>query len=74
MKDPVEVRLPSGNHILVVSRVKKPRDTMPLALFDNLPLYLRNGPVIGSTIGRRLEMCVDVSTHVVNWFIASHID
>ena len=74
MKDPVEVRLPSGNRILVIPRTKESRDTVSLALFDNLPLYFRNSPVGGSMIIGRLETCVAGSTHVVNWFIASHID
>jgi hypothetical protein len=50
--DPVEVGLPAGNRILVISRVKNSRDFVPLALFDDPPLYFCDSPKIaGSTVG-----------------------
>ena len=50
MEDPVEVRLPSSDRFLIILRMHKPRDRVPSALFDDLPLYLRHGSAIGSVI------------------------
>ena len=53
MKDPVEVRLPSRNRILVIPRVNKSRDSMTAALLGDLLLYFCNSPAIGSMISGR---------------------
>jgi len=41
-----ELGLPGGNGLLVISRMKKSRGRIATALFDDLVLYFRNGPVI----------------------------
>ena len=61
MKDPIEVRLPSRNRILVVPRVKKSGDSMSPALCGDLLLYFHDGPVIENKIGGR-------SRNVYHWF------
>ena len=53
LKDPIQVRLPTRNLILVVFRAKKSRDTAPPTLFDDLLLYFRDGPAIESVISGR---------------------
>jgi len=55
MKDPIEVRLPSRNRILVVPRVEKSGDSVPPTLFDDLPLDFRDSPAVENTIGRRIK-------------------
>ena len=65
-KDPVEVRLPVGNRILVVPRVNKSSESMPPALLDDLVLYFRDSPAIENTVGGRTRMCIACSTHVLN--------
>ena len=52
LKDPVEVGLPNCNSILVVPRVKHPRDFVPPALFGDLPLYFRDGPAVENAVSR----------------------
>ena len=58
MKDPVEVGLPTRNSIFVVPRVKKSRDSVPSALFSDLPLYFRDSPAIENRVsGRARTIC-----------------
>lgn len=44
VKDLVEVRLPTGDDIFVVFRMKAPGDFVPPALFHDVFLYFRDGP------------------------------
>ena len=53
LKDPIQVRLPTRNLILVVPRVKKSGDAAPPTLFDDLILDFRDGTVIESAISGR---------------------
>jgi hypothetical protein len=48
MKDPIELQLPTGDFFLVVLRMEKSRDRVPSAPFDDLPLDLPYGSVVGS--------------------------
>jgi len=43
MKNPIKVQLPSGDGVLVVLRVEKPRDHVPSAPFHDFPFYLSYG-------------------------------
>ena len=52
-EDPVELGLPSRNGLLVILRVKKSRDCIASALFDDRILYFRDGSAIESMVGRR---------------------
>ena len=61
LKDPIQVRLPTRNLILVVPRAKESRDAAPLTLFDDLLLDFRDGPVIESKISGRTR-------DVYRWF------
>jgi len=61
MKEPIQVRLPSRNRIFVVPRVDKSRDSMSPASVDDLPLYFRDSPTIGSMVGGRTR-------NVDGWF------
>ena len=45
-EDPVELRLPSGNRLLVIPRVKRSGDCIAPSLFDDPILYFRHGPAI----------------------------
>ena len=54
-KDSFEVRLPTDDFILIVPRMKIPRDPMPPALFNDLLLYFRDGPVLKNIVGRRTQ-------------------
>ena len=59
MKDPVEVRLPSRDRILVVPRVKESGDSVPPALFDEPPLYFRDSPAMKRMLSRRARDVYD---------------
>ena len=74
MKNPVEIRPPSGDHLLVILRIEKSKGWISPTLLDDLPLNLRHGSAleIGSVLG--LERAPPYITHVVNWFIASHTE
>ena len=61
LKDPIQVRLPTRNLILVVPHKKKTKDAAPPALFDDLLLYFRDGPAIESAINGRTR-------DVYRWF------
>ena len=52
-EDPVEIRLPIGNHIHVVPRMKKSKDFIPPTVFDDLLLHFRDSPTIDNTVGGR---------------------
>ena len=54
-EDPVEVRLPTGNRILVVPRMKESRDSMSPALFDNLILHFRDSPAADSIVSEKVR-------------------
>jgi len=45
-EDPVEIGVPGGNGLLVISRMKKSRGRIATALFDDFFLYFPDGPVI----------------------------
>ena len=53
MKDPAEVRLPTGNRILVIPRMKKSGDSVPPALLDDLRLYFHDSPAIENMVNGR---------------------
>ena len=74
MENPVEVKPPGGNRVLVVLRAEEAREYVALALLDNLPLDLRYGPTITWVVGQLPALRTTGSTHVVSWFIASHTD
>jgi len=63
-EDPVQLELPSGNGLLVIRRVKNSRSDIASALFDDLVLYFRDGPVIESMVGRNYSIVGP--TYVVN--------
>ena len=66
-EDPVELGLPGSNDLLVIPRVKNSRGSIASALFDDLILYFRDGPVIEGMIGRRTRNCnIAGRTHAVN--------
>ena len=73
IKDPVEVQFPSGNRLFVILCVEKSRGYISPALFDDLPLDLCHGSVLEMFSGRFGALITD-STHIDNWFIASHTD
>jgi len=67
MKDPVEAQPPSGDGLLVILRMEKPRDRVPSAPFDDFPFYLRHGTATKSIImSEPSEPCIIGLTHVVN--------
>ena len=74
MKDPVEVRLPSSDLVLVILRMGKSRDRVPLALFHDFPFDLHYGPVVKSTVSELLKLYVVGLTHVISCFIAIRTD
>jgi len=47
MKDPVEVRLPSDDRLLVMLRMEKSRGCISPALLDDIPLDLRYSSALG---------------------------
>ena len=47
-KDPVELKLPTSNHLFVILGMPKSRDSIAPALFDDFVLYVRNGPTIAT--------------------------
>ena len=66
-EDPVELRLPSGNRLLVIPRVKKSRDCTASALFGDFILYFRNGPAVEGMVSRRTRNYnIASSTHVIS--------
>ena len=66
-EDSVELRVPNGNCLLIVPRVKKSGGRIAPALLDDLILYFRDGPGIESMMGRRTRSCnIAGSTHVLN--------
>ena len=46
MKNPVQLQLPSNNLIPIIFRVENSGNLVTFTLFDDIPLNLRNGPVI----------------------------
>ena len=50
MKDPVEIRLPTRNHVFVIPRVEKSTEPVAPALFQDLPLYFCDGPTIQTVV------------------------
>jgi hypothetical protein len=72
MEDPVEVQPPGGDRLFVVLRVEKPRDRIPFALLNDLPLDLCHSPAIGSMASQMCTKCISAGfTDVVNCSIAS---
>jgi len=66
-EDLVELGLPSGNGLLVIPRVEKSRGRIASALFDDLVLYFRDGPVVKGMVGRRTRNYNIIGpTHVVS--------
>ena len=61
MKDPVEIRLPTSNRILIAPRMKESRDSVLPALFDDLVLYVRDSPAVDITMSGRTQ-------NVYSWF------
>ena len=55
MKDPVEIRLPSGNRIPITPRMKESRDSVPPTLFDDLVLYVRDSPAVNNVVSGRTQ-------------------
>ena len=53
LEEPVQVRFPRRNRVLVTPGVDKSSEPVSFASFDNPPLYLCNGPTIPSTISGR---------------------
>ena len=45
-KDPVEIELPTSNHLFIVLSMPESRKSVAPALFDDFVLYVRNGPTI----------------------------
>jgi len=74
MKDPDEVRPPSGGPVFIVLRVEKSRDGISLAPLDDTPLNLSNGTGIGKSMNGPPSVCTPGSTHMVNSPIASNTD
>jgi len=50
-KDSVEVRPPRGNHVLIIPRMNKSRESITPALLYDLPPYFLDGPAIEGTVG-----------------------
>ena len=72
MKDPVEVRFPGGNHLLIILRVEMSRDHISLAPLHDVPLDLGHSPAIeSSAVSEIPDVCIAGSTHTVNCSIAS---
>ena len=74
MKDPIEIQLPSRDRTLIVCCMDNSRDSVPLALFDDLPLDHCHSPVIKSIVSELSKVNVSGLTHVVNCSIASRTD
>ena len=55
MKDPVEVRLPGGDFLLVILRVEKSRGWVSPVLFDDLTLDLCHSSALGVVLMGGLE-------------------
>lgn len=50
----------------------KNRDTVSLAMFSNLILYVRDGPEIENVLSRKVRhVNIAGTAHPINWFIAS---
>ena len=52
--------IPTGNHILVVPRMKESRDTMSSALFGDLLLYFCDGPATDGVVDGRVSKYLSV--------------
>ena len=68
-EDPIELRFPGGNGLFVIPGVKKSRDCIVSAPFDDLILYFRDGPIIESMVVRRIRNYnhyIADPTHTVN--------
>jgi len=50
MKDSIEVQLPGSDRHCIVLRMEESRNRIPPTPFDDLSLYLCNGPGIESTV------------------------
>ena len=74
LEDPDEFSPPGRDLFFIVLRVDKARDWVALALFRDVPLNLRYSSATGRTTCQPSKLYVAGSTHVVNWFIASHTD
>ena len=66
VKDPIEVRLPSSDHFLIVLRIKEPRDWVTSAPFEDHPLDLCNSPVIKGVVSESSELRAVGLTYVAN--------
>jgi hypothetical protein len=58
MKDSIEVQLPGGDGLLIVSRVEKPRSRISFAVLDDLFLDLHHGPVIEKVLSQSRTMYI----------------
>ena len=57
MKDPVELRLPTSDRLLIILRMEKPRECVPLALFGDLPLDLPHRSAVRGIISEPFKLC-----------------
>jgi hypothetical protein len=74
MKDPAEVQPPGRNRVFVAFCEEKTRNCVTFTLLDDLPLNVRHGATITCIAGQQSKPRTAGSTHIVNWFIASHTD
>ena len=72
VKDPVEFQPPSSDLLLVGPRMEEFGSIATSNLIDNLPLDLRDGPIIKSIANKPHKLGTANSTYPVNWFIALH--
>ena len=74
-KDPIELRVPAGNHLFIIRRMPNSRHRIASTLLDDLILYFCDSSAIESAVGEEARKCnIAGPTHVVNWLIASHTD
>ena len=73
-KNPVQVRPPSSDRLIVVLLVETSRDRISFTPLDDVPLDLGYSPAIECFVSKLSHADVTGSTHIVNCSIALRAD
>ena len=71
IKNPIKVRPPCGDRILIILHTVRSGERIPFTIFDDLLLDLRHSPVIKSIVGELSKSCTTGLTYVLSCVIAS---
>ena len=61
LKESIQVRFPTRDHFLVISRTKHPSNSVSLASLDDLLLYFRDRPKSGMWRGSECALLVQLT-------------